>query len=212
MTIDIALLRKAVGLDPEDASADSSIEAAFALALTLAERYCDRLFLFQRQTERFVIPHIRRFFITRYPIRTVHSISADGGTGTLSESAYAVHYDLGEIIVNACASKYVTIDYEGGYKTLPADLQWAIVTVYKDVFAEMFPDIGAGGGGGSTVIEGSGDVKQVTLFGVGAVSYDVGTTVANASASGADSDAGRIMIDPTSRLSWVLDSYRRMCC
>ena len=193
MAYDVNTGRLRVGLAAADATQDVPIGAAMNAALAFAEHYCDRKFMFARETiTKTVDRDLEGVFVDRYPINRVYTLSGGGITSVVSQQ-FASHSTAGVVFLNAQgqpgrrwtfgAERSVTIDYEGGYKSLPADLEYAIWAMFDAVWPTFDPSVSSGGGG-STVV--AGQVKKRTVVGVGSVEY---TTSADGASSGTSAAA-----------------------
>ncbi|MFN3261318.1 MAG: hypothetical protein ACE37J_12245 [Pikeienuella sp.] len=203
MPLDLAPFRRRIGLEPDDESRDDDITAALDVAVAFAERYCDRGIVRQEAEDEFYIGKGHRLFLYRYPIVGVPVVSVENVGEAVPVSSYRLFETVGEIWPHAAWQGAVKVTYTGGYEPLPPDLAWAIGALFDTMFAEMFPS--EFGGSGPVIVPGSGEVKSVTLFGVGSVSYDVGSTAVSAG----DLAESGVLITPGSRLAFILDSYRR---
>ncbi len=187
MAWDILTARLKAGLLVTDGSKDGILDATMKTAIALAEAYCDRYFLYQQETQHFV--HVERnVFLKRYPVERISSIIKKGAITT---------HTLGELnkeagILGASSVGEITLEYWGGYKTLPLDLELAFWGIFEAAYATM---TSTGGGGVS------GEIKKLAITGVGSVDYDT------ASASG-DSSSGFGGLLPAISKS-ILDLYKR---
>lgn len=181
MTWDITAGRVKVGLKPPDGSQDVEITAAMNAALAFAEHYCDRRFLFARETlTKYLNRDMEGVFVDRYPITRVHGMSGNGLRSIGAAAKYATHNSAGVIYLKhhnwAFGNDWandgtVTVDYEGGYKTLPADLEYALWSIFGALWPTFDPSSVSTGGGVSVAI---GAVKKRSIVGVGSVEYETG--------------------------------------
>ena len=195
MAFDVATGRIKVGLEPSDTSQDADIQMALNTALSLAEQYCDRKFAFARETlTKYADRFSERVFVDRFPINRIYSIT---GAGTNSPEA---HHDAGVVFTSAGSNpgSKITIDYEGGYKSLPADLEYCLWQVFAAVWADFDP---TNANGGNVVV--SGEIKKRSIVGVGSVEY---TTSADSIASTTVSDWSAVLPGATQA---VLNLYKR---
>ena len=220
MAWDLATARPKIGLAATDTSRDGDLSVAMAVALDVIERYLDRGILFQNMVETAVEMHGRRVSLYRYPIVVVDAVTktgaSDQGAGApIGTNQYLTDDPAGLLIFKTSTIvDKVTVVYKGGYVIIPAALEWAMWTTFGTIWGEMFPGATAGGGGstGGIVVAGSGDLKSVTIFGVGKLDYDVGSTVSGGSGNSGSAvikTAADMLIDPATRLGMVLDTYRR---
>ena len=221
MAWDLATARPRIGLAATDTTRDGDLLLAMAVTLDVIERYLDRGILFQNMVETMVEVHGRRAQLYRYPLVSMDAVTTSGASsytaGTpINASHYLTDDPIGMLIFKtATIVDKVTVVYKGGYVILPAALEWAMWTTFGTIWGEMFPGAAAGGGGGGTggiVVAGSGDLKSVTIFGVGKLDYDVGSTVSGGSGNSTSpviKTAADMIIDPATRLGMILDTYRR---
>lgn len=94
-------------------------------------------------------------------------------THAYGEYAFVVDAEKGIVYTPRAASGWpVTITYTGGWRTPPSALLWALMAVFDAVWAGT-PGFGATAG--SSVIAG-GEIKRVSLTGIGAVDYSTSTS------------------------------------
>lgn len=101
----------------------------------------------------------------------------------------------------------VEVRYTGGFQNLPPALEWALMLAFDAVWSST-PNLGASSGGGASIIQGTGEVKKVSLVGIGSVDFDVGATAAGGSSRSASGGSSPWSILPEVVTS-VLDRYRR---
>lgn len=192
MTWDIVTARSRAGLVVGDTSQDAILTASMSATLGLIEDYCDRFFLHQRETVRFNHTGTSQIQLKRYPLDTIHSITpthrhkVDNAGGWIEFHQYVFEEEL-------------TIDFEGGYVTLPAQLELAFWGVFDSVYTAQ---TSSGGGGGV-----SGGVKKLAITGVGSIDYDTGSS-ASSSSGGSGAWGGAI---PPMAMA-ILNLYRRESC
>lgn len=159
---DIETLRARAGLDPADNTRDTELTAAWATAVAVAENYLDRKFTEQEETETFTQVRGYVLSLSRYPLTSVTSLVADGkdrtGQGYLKETLTGLlrfgYYQ---------AHDEITVTYTGGYATLPADLDLAVLSIFDNTW-----QLQTGGGDQSL----ANAVKQINITGVGSMSFD----------------------------------------
>jgi hypothetical protein len=129
--------------------------------------------------------------LSRYPIRRVFSVQADGNT--VSPSGYHVHNNDGKIVfdyVPICHS--LVVDYEGGYTQLPSELEIALWMIFDSMWASLDT---------SSSSMAVGSIKTISVPDVGSITY--------ADASKASSSTDGTM--PTMARS-ILDMFRMIVC
>lgn len=180
---------------------DLELQMAMDVALTSVETYLDRKLLLAEETETFIYPGpVATLSLVRYPISDVASVVLDGTAAT----DFKVRKQTGQLMFGCRRTpSEIVVEYEGGYQTLPAALEWALWTLFDAVWSEAQA---VSAGAGSTIVEGSGELKQITIFGVGSMSYDVGSTVV----SGGEGGATAALLNPSDRFSSLLEMYRRV--
>ena len=165
---------------------DAELQVALDTALAFAEQYCDRYFMYQaNETEKFVHARSNTLSLKRYPIEMINS-----GAG---EHHYS--QDSGVVYLHDNSFQHeTTVDYNGGYKTLPLDLEFALWAVFDTVWGQM----NNVGGTPST----GGAVKAISSAGQ-RVEFDT----SGGSVAGVDAATGI----PSMALS-VLNNYVRERC
>jgi hypothetical protein len=188
---DLATANTRLGITGQDAQ----LQAALNISLAMAERYCDRKFMYAAETVKFYHFAGRTMFLPRYPIEQVFST-----TGLPSETK--VHNRLGTVEFHG--EQFIedaSISYAGGYKVLPEDLELALWMI----FDQVWPSLNATGGG-SSLAAGSGAITSISVPDVGTLRFDTGGQ--SNSAGGGLSAVGLI---PASSIN-LLDYYRRRTC
>jgi len=186
---DLLTAKLRLGLLPGDVSKDVAIRSALNVALALAERYCDRAFIYASETARFPRNDWPRLLVRRYPIKQV--LAVRGPTGTAMEApAYEVSRDAGIIYLgsgwagwSAWGGGVIEVDYEGGYQVLPADLEEALWQTFQAVW-DATPGMGLPPGSGSS----AGAVRSFSIDGM-SIGYDNNS---GSSSSGSDGGHGAI--------------------
>ena len=163
---------------------DTALQVALDTALALAETYCDRYFMYQaNEIEKFVHAHSNTLSLKRYPIEMINSGAGEHHYGQ----------DSGVVYLHDNSFQHeTTVDYNGGYKTLPLDLEFA----FWMIFDNLWPTISSTGGAAPTT---GAAVKSISSDGA-RIEYDV----SGGSVAGVDSDTGL----PTMSIN-ILDKYRR---
>lgn len=186
--IDIVTLRARAKLVSGDTSRDADIAVAMKMGMSLIERYCDRKFTRDSDTEEFTHHSGRSVSLHRYPLESITSITCDGTTSKVYHedklNGY-VHFD-GRIQAHRMTVKYI-----GGYAVIPEDIQMALLAVFDSVW-----EVNYAGGSVST-----GGIKTIRAG-------DLSVTYDNASSGGIDkSGAFGGLLPPTASL--ILDLYMR---
>ena len=212
MAFDAMAGRLRVGLVATDSSQDVLINAALSAALAFAENYCDRDFLYKRETITNAFDReYEGVFVNRYPIGRVYSVSNATTSSSLPASGWSAHNQSGLILIPSYTrrmpSRYaalpsVTIDYEGGYKVLPADLEYALWAIFDSVWPTFDPSISGGGIVGPAI----GNVKKRTVVGVGSIEYETGGGASSSSTGRVSADWSAVMPGATQA---VLGLYAR---
>lgn len=144
-------------LDITTSTEDSYIDRLIAAASLDAINYCGRQFLKDTIVETFYISECVDILATsRYPIVTITSITVDGVALTADEYLYEKEtgfirkLDEDGDLEDWDAEKTV-VTYEGGYTTVPADLEAAVISLIKgrraarrrdpSVRSEKVPDV-----------------------------------------------------------------------
>ena len=198
MAWDLATGKTKVGIT--DGSADAAITASMNAALKIAERYCDRSFMYAHETARFYDITADHIQLRRYPLEQVMNVNK-GLSGGLPYSH--VHYAAGRIMFHG--SKFIdqaSVEYAGGYRVLPEDLELALWSIFGNVWNQSY---NAGGGSVLPTVT-VGEVKRKTVTGVGSIEYTTSADAAGAASGGGGASGGLI---PDTAL-FVLDSYRRL--
>lgn len=178
MTWNIAAARKRIGLPDADTSRDPDLTACMDAALGLAEKYCDRRFLF-------VAGDVLAIFnatsadvhVYRWPIKQVVSVTSPQADGSFTDLPYVVDKDQGVVYLGSGAgawracSRDVVVTFDGGYEVdkLPADLEYALWAIF-DVLWAGTPGWGLPGGPAND----TGAVRSFTIDGM-SISYEAST-------------------------------------
>jgi hypothetical protein len=154
---------------------DAEIQGALAAALALAETYCDRWFMFAAgTTEKFIHQRGPAISLKRYPIVAVHSLTPTNGTA-LTASQYHIDADAGLIVFHGgVALDEVTVNFDGGYVNLPADLEMALFAILSALWSRFDATQFGSGGGVSTGV----GPKQVRAGDLSITYFDPGTQAA----------------------------------
>ncbi len=167
-------------ISPGDTSKDVLIQGVMDTTLLEVETKLQRGLFLARTTARFYDVDYRKILLPRYPITQVWGIN-----GSPTPSGLIVHYHTGWLEWPDCLNTdYIEVDYEGGYASLPLDLERALWSAFLTLWGNTDETTGAPGvgDGGGVVTPGSGDVKDVTVFDAFKISYDVGSSTSSAEA------------------------------
>lgn len=212
-------LRARIGLDPADSTRDTELQLCSDMALNVVETYLDRFLVYQAQSSMFY-GCSTSFQLMRWPVDEAQTVTIQSyglgnltfGTGFLPSDRipdtnnfayFAIDSERGIIYTPPTAYGWpIQIDYTGGYNILPSALNWAIYSVF-DVYWAVTPGWGAAIGTGFV---GAGDVKKISLVGVGSIDFDTGTSVlgANTTAQGSTEPWSLIPVYVVA----ILDRYR----
>ena len=149
---------------------DAELQMALDTALALAETYCDRYFMYQaNETEKFVHAHSNTLSLKRYPIEMINS-----GAG---EHHYS--QDSGVVYLHDNSFQHeTTVDYNGGYKTLPLDLEFALWAVFDTVWGQMNNVGGTPSAGGAVkAISSAGQRVEFDTSGGAVAGVDAATGI-----------------------------------
>jgi hypothetical protein len=159
-----------LGIDPADTSQDADIEIAMNTALAMVEQYLNRQFLYAQEELEVIHSHGGSIQVSRYPIDTVSRMSP--------MIRHQVHNEVGLIVFHRpTITDRVELEYTGGYKVLPADLEYGLWLAFDAIWADMSAPAGSGGGSAGA----AGDVESVSLTGVGTVRFSSGASSGSSS-------------------------------
>lgn len=147
---------------------DVLLQASLDAALSLAEKYCDRFFMFASERAKFYHVRGNSLFLRRYPVTDLIAMTPSG-------LKYKLHMVTGIVEFHSATSEEeIVIDYSGGYSVLPPDLELALWQIFDSVW-----NLGQAAGGGGLA---AGAIQSVTLADVGTVRYATGAAAADAAA------------------------------
>lgn len=175
-----------------DASQDAAVQGMLDAALSFAERYCNRGLAYKSERVKFYDGHYESLPLPRYPIEQVMTVSNSVGK-------YHIHKQTGLITLDRPSFHHeISIDYAGGYKTLPADLELALWEIFDNLWGRHTASATSGAASAA-----SGAVKSISSDGA-RIEFDVsgGAAVSNPNALNYDSGL------PYAAQS-ILDLYRR---
>ena len=156
-------------LNITDASKDDEIQLALDTALSVAENYCDRKFMFESSVvEDFIFKTNESFAVERYPIDKINSSENESGQA-VTDNLYTVDQDAGLIrFAKGYPNQSFTVNYDGGYKVLPLDIELALWSIFDKIWAMTQSSTGGG-----VVV---GGIESVAITGVGSVKYSSGSS------------------------------------
>lgn len=188
MAFDIITARVKIGLQENDSSKDVILKLTMEQVVSIAEKYCDRKFVFGiGVAEFFNVNYEKRFQLPRYPVKQIASIEG-------VSVGYQLHQELGMVLFDCpVSSRYIKINYAGGFDPLPGDLELAFWGMFDVVYQQNTSGGVASG------------LDKIVIQGVGSISYSD-----NASSGGGTGDTMGGLI-PALSLG-VLNLYRRYSC
>ena len=184
MAWDLITAKQYLSIPAADTTQDANIQVVLNRVLATVETLLQRKLFLAREIVKFYHLNDRKVLLPRYPIVNVFSING------VTSQTWLVHHRNGWVdlcTTNVAAGKCggeIAIDYEGGYGTLPPDLEGALWEIFMLAWSGIDPNTGGPSqSGGLAVVQGSGDVKSLTVFDAFKVDYDVGTSVSGSSSS-----------------------------
>lgn len=156
-------------LNITDASKDDEIQLALDTALSVAENYCDRKFMFEANVvEDFIFKTNESFAVERYPIDKINSSENESGQA-VTDNLYEIDADAGLVrFAKGYPNQSFTVNYDGGYKTIPLDLELSLWSIFDKIWAMTQSSTGGG-----VVV---GGIESVAITGVGSVKYSSGSS------------------------------------
>ena len=155
-------------LNITDASKDDEIKLAIDTSLAVAENYCDRKFLFSTEEEDFIFKTNESFALVRYPIDKINSTENESGQ-PITDNFYEIDADAGLVrFEKGYPNQSFKVNYDGGYKVLPLDLELAFWSIFDKIWAMTQSSTGGG-----VVV---GGIESVAITGVGSVKYSSGSS------------------------------------
>ena len=180
------------------ATQDAALQACLDTALAVAEKYCDRHFMYAAEMASFYYPYQTGLQLTRFPIEQVIGVQGSNGN---TYANYKVFKSTGQVLfAGTVGSDEIDVTYAGGYKTLPADLEMALFTVFENLW---YATPGWGAPAGGVVSTAGAAIKSVAIPDVGTIQFDTGGAASAASTAG--SFGGGLI--PASAAS-LLDLYK----
>lgn len=174
MSFDLDTAKDRLGI--LDNSQDAEIQVMLDTAMAVAENYCDRKFEHGVEDEYFIYKTNESFPLIRYPIIVVNAANNEKGQ-KVADNLYEIASEAG-LLKFAGGYPYdcFSVNYEGGYITLPLDLELALWSIFDKIYSQTQT---SAGGGGIVV----GGIESVAITGVGSVKYSSGS---DSSTIGAD--------------------------
>ena len=158
MSFDLATAKNRKGILPADTTQDALIVISLAAAKAVAETYCNRKFDYAAEIATFHFPNARTLQLSRYPIEQVTLVAVSESNSDFR--GYQVINGTGQVVsTSVFSARQVEVQYAGGYRTLPADLELALWLVFDEVWS-------ASTSGGVTA-----SIKSVALADVGTVQF-----------------------------------------
>ena len=149
------------------ATYDVAMDRMLDTVQALVEGELDRGVLYESVTGETVYPHGCALHLWRYPIDQGETLTLDGEA---VPSNWCIDYRSGIVrrqSRNAPCDAVVAV-YTGGYDPLPADLEHAMWSVYRQMWEDANQETGGPGDGDSIA---AGDVESVTISDFGTVRY-----------------------------------------
>lgn len=203
----LELLKAYLGIDPGDVTKDAELSQAINMAGDFIETYLDRVVALREVNEYFP-HHFGTVILHHYPVDT-----AQGVVVTLNgdaQSGYTVwrgRDNLGHLSRTGMRQdtpmdwrRYDQVDvtYTAGFDPIPSDLANCIIWTAADLYNSQGTGSIPGGGG-------SGEIKGMTIYDVGSITYDVGSS---SSGGGDGTFTGGGVIPAT--VQSILTRYKRM--
>jgi hypothetical protein len=178
MTYNIETARIRIGLESTDTSKDVELTASMEASLNFAEKYCDRLFMFQIDTAELIHFIDNDIQLHRYPLVGVSSMMADGN---LINVDYHLQKNTGRLILDSQIYAHeLIVNYSGGYSTLPSDLEMALWRLFDSIWSVASSTT-------SSAPVGGGAIKAISSSGA-RVEFDTSSASSGMGGSGGLSD------------------------
>lgn len=184
MTIDLATAYKRTGLE-ENEDNDAVLTATINVCLAAIEQYLDRKFLYGAQIDKFYYTKYAKYDLTRYPVEEIRSISPS--------FEYEVHHNSGVLVLPAhFVTRRLKIEYVGGYRVVPADLEQGFWITFDAVYGGQDPSYLA-----------AGSISSITVPDVGTIRYS--------SDYAEDQSSGSYGVIPVAAVN-LITPYKRYSC
>ena len=198
----LALFKEFLGIPPEDTTNDEALSQALNMAGDAVETYLDRAVV-KRTLEEYFPQHFGTVVLHDLPYDTAVpvAVTLDGETQD-DYSVFLSRGKLAHLTRTGCRHdqpmdwrpyQQVIVTYTAGFDPIPSDLANAIIYTAN----EFYSSVGTGAVPGGA----SGDIKSMSIYDVGSMSFDVG-----GSSDGSVSATGVI---PSTAAEMLL-RYRRM--
>ncbi len=200
----LELLKEFLGIDPGDGSQDEALTQALNFAGDQAEKYLDRVVLKRETTQHF--PHyfgsvILHDLPVEDPVRVyLNGVEEIGQFSWFRDRGGMAHLSRTgqrqDVPMDWRNYDSVDVTYVAGFDPIPSDLAQSIVYIAAGLYKST--------GTGNIPSKASGDVRSMTVFDVGSVSYDTGSS--SGGATWAENDSGII----PDRVASMMSGYKRM--
>ena len=180
------------------ATRDAEVQGMLDAALAIAEKYCNRGFLYKAERVHFYDTTANSLPLPRYPVEQVTKVSVGGKYHVHKQTGLIAFHDRN--LYGGCAGggTDVTVEYAGGYRTLPADLELALWEIFDNLWSRHNASAS-----GAVAAATSGVVQSITSDGA-TIRYDTSGGAAASTPNALNLETGV----PFSAQS-ILDLYRR---
>lgn len=156
--------KKQLGITGSDQ--DALIQQVLDETLSTVELYLNRRLMHAREVLQLTDVYLPYLYVPRYPIETVHAIDGEAVADMRIDAAQG-WIDLGG------RTGDLEVDYEGGYETLPPELERMLWQIFHSAWRATDPET-------SAPQAALGAVSSVTLQDFGTVRFGVPTGSAEA--------------------------------
>lgn len=200
----LASFKEYLGTDPADTREDGAMSISLNAVGAMIESYLDRVVVARSVTESYE-HYFGTVILSQAPAAGPVTVTADAVDVSADYTLYRDRAGAGhlsrlgmrhDIPMDWRAYAQVDVTYTGGWASIPEDLTYALLMSAGDYYGVA----GTGTVPGGTAA-GTGDIKQLTLYDVGSVSYDVGAADSGTGGTGSG-------IIPAKALA-ILGPYRR---
>ncbi len=176
--------REYLGLDSGDTSQDTRIQQVMDQTLSALEVALGRRLLFAREVETYYYLNSISLLLPRFPVKEVFTLVDPSTNFGFNLSRLKVRKSIGEIIhPELVGHEEIEVDYEGGYETLPPDLERDMWAAFQVLYDRVNVDTGAPDTEGNSFTSGgSGDISSVTLSDFGTIRWDTSPQAFSAAA------------------------------
>lgn len=201
MSWDIPTARQVLGLNPGDTTHDEAIQLTMEATLDQVEVYLGRGLLFRREVVDFEYVDSYKLRLPRYPVWTV-----------FSPSCSVIHTRVGWIELDGTGANLgdtISVDYEGGYRELPAGLERALWEAWRALYDASDDTTGLPSEDSASIAasHGGGGISKIVFPDGGSVTERAGNLYALSS----ESALGAVQVGTLGWLSpwgWILSTYR----